>query len=125
MQYHLFFGTDKFLFDNSRFCFSVCTMGAIDLWLKEIFTLYGSLLFAILVIVYVVNWWWSKLVKSVYRLHLIGFETECADISAAYKKRLFAPLSSTVSSDEILKSEGAIRVLEIGVKTGTKNYFYN
>ncbi|XP_011303282.1 methyltransferase-like protein 7A [Fopius arisanus] len=99
-------------------------MGTSDLWIKDILTVYGSTLLTILIIVYIINWRWTKFVKNIYRLHLMGFETECAELAVNYKERLFAPLNEAFSNDEILKVEGAIRLLEIGVKTGENFHFY-
>ncbi|XP_015120552.1 methyltransferase-like protein 7B [Diachasma alloeum] len=99
-------------------------MGAIDLWIKEILTVYGSTLLITLVIVSIVNWQWARFVKNIYRLHLVGFEAECAELAGNDKKRLFAPLNGAFSNDEILQSERAIRLLEIGVKTGENIQFY-
>ncbi|XP_063975665.1 thiol S-methyltransferase TMT1A-like [Diachasmimorpha longicaudata] len=99
-------------------------MGAVDLLIKEIITVYGSTLLLTVVIVYIVHWQWAKFVKNIYRLHLMGFEAECAELAVNYKKRLFAPLNGAISNDKILQSEGAIRLLEIGVKTGENIQFY-
>ncbi|XP_017762667.1 PREDICTED: methyltransferase-like protein 7A isoform X2 [Eufriesea mexicana] len=59
-----------------------------------------------------------------YKTYLTGFEVECADLMAPYKKHLFESLQHIVSSDTVLRSMGCIRLLEIGVKTGENIQFY-
>lgn len=95
-------------------------MGLNDLWMREIFTIYGSIVLGFIVIYYIIHWNWSKLTSIIYRAHLVGFEAECAYLAAPFKKRLFEPLNFACSNDEILRSDNCIRIVEIGVKTGIK-----
>lgn len=93
-------------------------MAAVDLWIRDMITAYGSVLIILPVIIFALDWLWTKLAKSIYRLHLVGFEAESADLAQSYKRQLFAPLNVAYSNDQVLRSLNVIRVLEIGVKTG-------
>ncbi|EZA53390.1 Methyltransferase-like protein 7A [Ooceraea biroi] len=67
---------------------------------------------------------WPGLRKDIYKAHLLGFEIECAELASPYKEHLFKALQYIVSNDEMLRSMGSIRILEIGVKTGENIQFY-
>lgn len=93
-------------------------MSNIDLWMRDVLASYGII---ILIILYVVIWMiqkWPTLRKDTYRAHLLGFEMECAELASPYKEHLFKALQHIASNDEMLRSMGSIRILEIGVKTG-------
>ncbi|XP_011691058.1 PREDICTED: methyltransferase-like protein 7A isoform X2 [Wasmannia auropunctata] len=49
---------------------------------------------------------------------------ECAELASPYKEHLFKALQDIISNDEMLRSMGSIRILEIGVKTGENIQFY-
>ncbi|XP_077267088.1 thiol S-methyltransferase TMT1A-like isoform X1 [Temnothorax americanus] len=93
-------------------------MSSTDLWMRDILASYGVIL---LIISCVAIWMiekWPTLRKDTYRAHLLGFEMECAELASPYKEHLFKVLQYIVSNDEMLRSMGSIRILEIGVKTG-------
>ncbi|XP_043267148.1 methyltransferase-like protein 7A [Venturia canescens] len=99
-------------------------MSTSDLWIRDIVSYYGYILLGFLIISWLVARRWRKFAENVYRSHLLGFETECADLVAPYKKKLFEQLKYLESNDEILRSLGRIRILEVGVKTGENIPFY-
>ncbi|XP_012527730.1 methyltransferase-like protein 7A [Monomorium pharaonis] len=99
-------------------------MSSIDLWICDVLGSYGIIA---LIILYIVIWTikkWPMLQKDTYRTHLVGFEMECAELANPYKEHLFKALQDIVSNDEMLRSMGSIRILEIGVKTGENIQFY-
>lgn len=75
-----------------------------------------SILFVIVFVL--INCKWPRFCDKVYKTHLLGFETECAQLAGSYKTSLFKSLEHIVSCDKHLRDKGVIRVLEIGVKTG-------
>lgn len=89
-----------------------------DLWIRDILANYGVIAMVILCIVIWIVREFPKLRRNTYKAHLLGFEMECAELASPYKEHLFKVLQYIVSNDEILRSMGSIRVLEIGVKTG-------
>ncbi|KAK2580145.1 hypothetical protein KPH14_012418 [Odynerus spinipes] len=99
-------------------------MSSGDLWLRDTATSYGQIIILLFLIIFVINRKWKKLCERVYKAHLVGFELECAELAFPYKRELFKILRKIVSDDEILRSLGCIRVLEIGVKTGDNIQFY-
>ncbi|XP_034940827.1 methyltransferase-like protein 7B [Chelonus insularis] len=99
-------------------------MAVHDLWIRDVLTIYGSLIFGTVFIYYIVKLKWSKFTNYIYRSHLLGFETECAELMVSYKKRLLEPLNNIISKDPVLKAKNCIRLLEIGVKTGQNIPFY-
>lgn len=94
-------------------------MSYIDLWVRDLGAHYGLMVIISLIIILCVVSRWSKVRETWYRDYLIGFETECSDLAAFHKRRLFEPLKCLVSADEVLRDLGRIRILEIGVKTGS------
>lgn len=89
-----------------------------DLWMRNIFASYGV---AVIIILCIVMWTikkWPTLRRNIYKTYLLGFETECAELANPYKVHLFKIMECIVSNDELLRSMGSIRILEIGVKTG-------
>lgn len=98
----------------------VAVMGNGDVWMREIVVDYGTVVLISAIITYVLCQQWSRLARYVYRLHLLGFETECADLALPFKKRLFGQLECFSLREENLKSDDSIRLVEIGVKTGKK-----
>ncbi|XP_057325497.1 thiol S-methyltransferase TMT1B-like isoform X2 [Microplitis mediator] len=99
-------------------------MAACDISIRNIISIYGSLIIIILLVYYFIHSKWCKLTNYIYRLHLVGFESECAEVAVTYKKRLFESLNEIQSSDKILRFNNCIRVLEIGVKIGQNIQFY-
>lgn len=93
-------------------------MSSVDLWMRDILASYGIIVSIILCVVIWMIRKWPTLRKDIYRAHLLGFEMECAELASPYKEHLFKALQYIVSNDEMLRSMGAIRILEIGVKTG-------
>ena len=93
-------------------------MGTTDLWMRDIITYYGTIVVGFTIISWILTRQWYRFQQNLNRSHLLGFEAECADLAVNYKKELFEPLGRMLSKDEILRSIGSIRVLEIGVKTG-------
>ncbi|XP_066599526.1 thiol S-methyltransferase TMT1A-like [Prorops nasuta] len=99
-------------------------MSTSDLWMRDLFLTYGLTLLCLLIGFYLFARKWQKLRKHCYRSHLIGFETECAELALPYKEKLFKHLQTYESSDLTLRSLKCIRLLEIGVKTGENIQFY-
>ncbi|XP_074102862.1 thiol S-methyltransferase TMT1B-like [Cotesia typhae] len=99
-------------------------MATCDIWIRNIISIYGLLLIIMLIIYYFVNSKWCKLTNYIYRSHLLGFESECAEVAVPYKRRLFESLNNLESYDKFLRFNNCIRVLEIGVKTGQNIQFY-
>ncbi|XP_051174914.1 putative methyltransferase-like protein 7A isoform X2 [Leptopilina boulardi] len=99
-------------------------MSASDIWLRDISTKYGFVIATILFLSLWINYKWSKLRNNIYTSYLLGFEAECAELAASYKRRLFRSLEQIVSHDETLRFMGQIRILEIGVKTGENIQYY-
>lgn len=95
-------------------------MSNIDLWIRDVLASYGVITSIVLCIVIWIIQKWPTLRKDSYRAHLLGFEIECAELATPYKEHLFKALQYIVSTDEMLRSMGSIRILEIGVKTGAK-----
>lgn len=93
-------------------------MSSSDLWMRDLLTKYGLVLLIITLVLLVFLWKWSRFRQSNFKAYLLGFESECADLAADHKKRLFSILDRTFSHDELLRSLNRIRILEIGVKTG-------
>ena len=93
-------------------------MSLTDLWMRDVLTKYGLITVIILILASLISWKWSCFRESNFKAFLLGFESECAELTSTYKKRLFAPLTQIVSHDAVLRSLGRIRILEIGVKTG-------
>lgn len=94
-----------------------------DLWIRDILASYGVIVMFILCIVIWTIRKWPTLRKDIYKAHLLGFEIECAELASPYKEHLFKTLQYIVSNDEILRSMGSIRILEIGVKTGVNRIY--
>ncbi|XP_015601578.1 methyltransferase-like protein 7A [Cephus cinctus] len=99
-------------------------MSAKDLWIRDLITIYGSILIVTSVLIFWITKKWSKFCENLYRSYLLGFEMECAELAGSHKKRLFKNLRYTESKDEILKIMGKVRILEIGVKTGNNIQYY-
>lgn len=95
-----------------------------DLWIRDVITSYGLLLFVSIIAVILMSRKWSDLKKCIYKAYLTGFEVECAELMIPYKKLLFKSLQHVVSGDKVLRSMGCIRLLEIGIKTGENIQFY-
>ncbi|XP_012249522.1 methyltransferase-like protein 7A [Bombus impatiens] len=100
-------------------------MSSKDLWMRDVITSYGLLVLIFLTMVISILRKWPNLRQYVYKVHLTGFEVECAELMVPYKKHLFKSLQYIVSSDKVLRSMGCIRLLEIGVKTGENIQFYS
>lgn len=98
-------------------------MSTTDLWMRDIVTYYGSVLFGFMIVAWILARQWNRFKEHLFRTYLLSFEAECADLAAPYKKQLFEPLRKIESNDEILRSIGRIRILEIGVKTGAIEFF--
>lgn len=94
-------------------------MSGIDVWMRDILASYGVIASITLCTVIWMIQKWLTLRKDTYRTHLLGFEMECAELASPYKEHLFKALQYIVSNDEMLRSMSSIRILEIGVKTGT------
>lgn len=86
--------------------------------MRDVLASYGVITSIVLCIVIWMIQKWPALRKESYRAHLLGFEMECAELATPYKEHLFKALQYIVSNDEMLRSMGSIRILEIGVKTG-------
>ncbi|KAG7212825.1 hypothetical protein KM043_002182 [Ampulex compressa] len=99
-------------------------MGTSDLWMRDVVTSYGLIVVLFACVAYYLSQKWSKLCENCYKAHLLGFEMECAELAAPYKKDLFESLQQIISHDKVLRSMGCIRILEIGVKTGENIQFY-
>ncbi|XP_017893553.1 methyltransferase-like protein 7A [Ceratina calcarata] len=99
-------------------------MSSSDLWIRDVITSYGlpAIILILIAISISQNWPWLR--KCIYKCYLTGFEAECAELMAPYKKCLFESLQHVVSSDRVLRAMGCIRLLEIGVKTGENIQFY-
>ncbi|CAL7943955.1 unnamed protein product [Xylocopa violacea] len=95
-----------------------------DLWIRDIITTYGLSLVIFILIAVVISRKWSYLQNRIYKAYLTGFELECAKVMAPYKRHLFQSLEHIVSNDNVLRSMGSIRLLEIGVKMGENIQFY-
>ncbi|CAK9820578.1 Thiol S-methyltransferase METTL7B [Anthophora plagiata] len=95
-----------------------------DLWMRDVITSYGLLLVLSVLAIVVISRKWPSLQKSIYKAYLTGFEAECAELAVPYKKHLFESLEHITSCDNVLRSMGCIRLLEIGVKTGENIQFY-
>lgn len=96
------------------------TMSVYDVWVRDTLSRYGIItVTAVLVIVWV-KVKWPKFKQYVYKSYLVGFEAECAELASPYKTKLFSLIEQRQSRDAFLRSVGRIRILEIGVKTGTK-----
>ncbi|XP_012285681.1 uncharacterized protein LOC105702586 isoform X2 [Orussus abietinus] len=95
-----------------------------DLWIRDLVTTYGAVLVFVSSVIFYFSWRWPKLRGAILRAHLQGFETECAELMTPYKKQLFKDLDEITSKDEILRSLGRIRILEIGVKMGDNIRYY-
>jgi hypothetical protein len=93
-------------------------MSASDLWIRDLITKYILTIIIIIILSILISWKWSRFRQHYFEAFLLGFESECAELTSTYKKRLFAPLKKFVSQDETLRCLGQIRILEIGVKTG-------
>ncbi|XP_011499913.1 PREDICTED: methyltransferase-like protein 7A isoform X2 [Ceratosolen solmsi marchali] len=93
-------------------------MSGSDLWIRDLITKYGLITIIIIIFSGLISWKWSRFRQHYFETFLLGFESECAELTRTYKKRLFAPLEKFVSHDETLRCLGRIRILEIGVKTG-------
>lgn len=107
-----------FITSFKKFSFA-SKMSSIDVWMRDILASYGVIALIILCVVIWMIQKWPTLRKDTYRAHLLGFEMECAELANPYKEHLFKALQYIVSSDEMLRSMNSIRILEIGVKTGT------
>ncbi|XP_011691056.1 PREDICTED: methyltransferase-like protein 7A isoform X1 [Wasmannia auropunctata] len=99
-------------------------MSNIDLWMRDVLASYGIIGLIILCVVIWIIQKWPTLRKDTYKAHLLGFEMECAELASPYKEHLFKALQDIISNDEMLRSMGSIRILEIGVKTGENIQFY-
>ncbi|XP_011630835.1 methyltransferase-like protein 7A [Pogonomyrmex barbatus] len=95
-----------------------------DLWVRDVLASYGIIALIILCIAIWIIQKWSTVRKDTYKSYLLGFEMECAELSSPYKEHLFKALRYIVSNDQVLRSMGSIRILEIGVKTGENIQFY-
>ncbi|XP_043684876.1 methyltransferase-like protein 7A [Vespula pensylvanica] len=95
-----------------------------DLWLRDTATFYGKLIITLFISMLIIVRNWTKLCEIVYKSYLVGFELEFAELAFPYKKELFKILGTMISNDELLRSMGCIRLLEIGVKTGDNIQFY-
>lgn len=94
-----------------------------DLWVRDILASYGVIVMITLCIVIWAIRKWPTLRKDIYKTHLLGFEMEFAELASPYKEHLFKALQYIVSNDEMLRSMGSIRILEIGVKTGMNRIY--
>ncbi|XP_011499912.1 PREDICTED: methyltransferase-like protein 7A isoform X1 [Ceratosolen solmsi marchali] len=99
-------------------------MSGSDLWIRDLITKYGLITIIIIIFSGLISWKWSRFRQHYFETFLLGFESECAELTRTYKKRLFAPLEKFVSHDETLRCLGRIRILEIGVKTGNNLQYY-
>ncbi|XP_076239668.1 thiol S-methyltransferase TMT1A-like isoform X2 [Calliopsis andreniformis] len=95
-----------------------------DLWMRDIITSYGVVTFIFILTVIWIHQRWSDLQRSIFKSYLTGFEVECAELTAPYRKHLFELLENMISNDGLLRSMDCIRLLEIGVKTGENIPFY-
>lgn len=89
-----------------------------DLWVRDVISSYGLIAMIVLCIAIWTIQKWPTILRDIYKDHLLGYETECAELSSPYREYLFSTLNCVVSNDEMLRSMGCLRVLEIGVKTG-------
>lgn len=93
-------------------------MSNYDLWVRDILASYGVITMIISCITIWIIQKWPTWRKNIYKTHLLGFEMEYAELASPYKEHLFKTLQCMVSNDEMLRSMGCIRILEIGIKTG-------
>nr|XP_012234060.1 PREDICTED: methyltransferase-like protein 7A isoform X2 [Linepithema humile] len=102
----------------------VSKMSNYDLWIRDILTSYGVITMIIFCIMIWIIQKWPIWRKNIYRAHLLGLEMEYAELASPYKEHLFKALQCVISNDEMLRSMGCIRILEIGIKTGENIQFY-
>lgn len=99
-------------------------MSSSDLWMRDIVAKYGLIFLCTVIFSTLISWRWSRFRQHHFKTFLLGFESECAELASIHKRQLFQQLEKLVSHDEVLRSLGRIRILEIGVKTGHYMKFY-